>query len=315
LVESIGALLLYLHWRINGVVPAEQAIFYAIFHAISAFCNAGFDLFAGLPAYPNGIPNDPMTLLIMGGLVIVGGLGIPVLVDLLANGWRPRLSLHTRMTLVVSVGLILLGWTGLLLSEYFFGGLLADSTNTHRLVTTWFQSVSSRTAGFPGLQDFDQLQPDSQLLVMALMFIGSAPASMGGGITTGTFAVLMVSLFSFIRGRSEARVGGRTISAGTVRRAGAVLTISLTVIVVATWLILAGHNVPLGTVLFEVVSAFATCGLSLGLTGELNTLGRLVIIVMMFWGRLGALTIVLAIWQRQTADRLVSYPEESVLIG
>lgn len=313
-IEGVGALLLYLHWRFNGIVPAENALFYAIFHAVSAFCNAGFDLFDGLARYPEGIPGDSVSLLIMGVLVILGGLGIPVFGDLLYRRRMRRIGLHTRLTLTAVVFLILLGWAGLLISEVQPGGVLQDDPWSTRLVHSWFQSVSTRTAGFPGLRDFDQMQSPARLLVMVLMFIGSAPASMGGGITTGTFAVLGVTLVSYARGYAGPRVNGRSISAGAVRRATAVLTLSLAVVFSASWLILLTHDLEFDTVLFEVVSAFATCGLSLGITDELNTFGRLIIMLMMFWGRLGALTIVIALLQSRPTVQLVQYPEEDVLL-
>lgn len=314
LIEGVGALLLYLHWRFSGIVPAEDALFYAIFHAVSAFCNAGFDLFFGLAQYPRGIPGDNLTLLIMGLLVFLGGLGIPVFADLQYRQGQRRMSLHTRLTLLAVVFLTLLGWVGLLVSEVQPNGLLADDPWDVRLVHTWFQSVSARTAGFPGLEDFASIKSDGRLLLMGLMFIGSAPASMGGGITTGTFVVLTLALINYARGRQQVRFQKRAIGAGTVRRAAAVLTISLGLVFLTSWLILLTHDTAVNTALFEVISAFATCGLSLGLTGELNWFGRLLIMLMMFWGRLGALTIVVAILQRGQATQLVHYPEETVLI-
>lgn len=314
-VEGIGAFLLYTHWQLNDVVPAEDVLFYAIFHAISAFSNAGFDLFAGLARYPRGIPGDDFSLLVMGWLIILGGLGIPVLSDLLLSARNRALSLHSRLTLWVVVGLTLVGWVGLFIPETRPGGVLHGTPLDQQLVHTWFQSVSTRTAGFPGLEEFDNLQPESQLLVMALMFIGSAPASMGGGITTGTFVVLLVALWHYVRGTSQVQVARRTIAAGTVRRAAMILIISLGAVMLAAWLILLTHNLGMNTVLFEVVSAFATCGLSLGITEELNLFGRFVIVVMMFWGRLGAMTLVVAFAQRRMLpDQLVRYPEEPVLI-
>ena len=228
---------------------------------------------------------------------------------------QPRFSLHTRLTLWAVVALVVLGWIGLFLPETRPGGVLEGDPVDQQLMHTWFQSVSTRTAGFPGFEDFDRMVPESQLLVMALMFIGSAPASMGGGITTGTAVVLILALWSYARGHMQVQVMGRTISAGTVRRAAVILTISIGTVVFAAWLILMTHNMTLSRALFEVVSAFATVGLSLGVTDELNTFGRLVIIVMMFWGRLGAVTLVAAIAQSTAqTEQLVRYPEEPVLI-
>jgi trk system potassium uptake protein TrkH len=314
-IEGIGALLLYLHWRISGIVPADQAAFYAIFHAVSAFCNAGLDLFAGLPQYPRGIPGDSLTLLILGWLVILGGLGIPVFLDLFAWRHRRRLSSHTQITLIVVLFLIVMGWVGLFVAETGPQGVLNESPFAERLVHTWFQSVSARTAGFPGLRDFDQLLPASRLLMMVLMFIGCAPASMGGGITTGTFAVLALVLWSSARGLPAVQFRRRTIANETVKRATAVLGISLALVFIASWLILLTHDLTLNETLFEVISALATCGLSLGVTGRLNTFGQIIIILMMFWGRLGALTIAVALFRQQPAKQLVQYPEARILIG
>lgn len=315
IIEGIGALLLFLHWRFNGIVAPEQAGFYAIFHAVSAFCNAGFDLFVGLPQYPRGIPGDNLTLVIMGLLIVLGGLGIPVFVDFSQLLRRRQLTSHTQLTLRVVFGLTLVGWIGLFLAETQAGGVLAQSPLSERLVHTWFQSVSTRTAGFPGLRDFNQLLPESSLLVMALMFIGCAPASLGGGITTGTFGVLGLALRSSIQGHHVVRFRKRTVPSETIRRAAAVLSISLLLVFLATWLILLTHELPLSDALFEVVSALATCGLSLGVTGKLNLFGRLIIILMMFWGRLGALTIAVALLQPRPEKQLVQYPEATLLIG
>lgn len=315
LIEGLGALFLYLHWRLSGVVPAEDALFYAVFHAVTAFCNAGFDLFAGLSRYPRGVPGDTLSLLIMGALIFVGGLGIPVLSDLLQRRRGRRLALHTRLTLWAVTALVLVGWIGLFIPETRPQGVLHGDPLEQQLVHTWFQSVSTRTAGFPGFEDFDNLVPESQILVTALMFVGTAPASMGGGITTGAFVVLLLALWGYARGQPHVQIARRTIASGTVRRAAAVLTTSIVVVVFATWLILLTHDLPMNTVLFEVVSAFATVGLSLGITGDLNTFGRLVIVVMMFWGRLGAVTLVVAIAQRAAQPQgLVRYPEEQVYI-
>lgn len=315
IIEGAGALLLCLHWWMSGIVPEDDVFFYAIFHAVTAFCNAGFDLFAGLNRYPAGIPGDNFSLLILGLLIFIGSLGIPVLTDLFAYRRMRRFSLHTRLTILVVFALVLVGWLGLFIPESIPGNVLSGRPLDEQLMRSWFQSVSTRTAGFPGFSDFDALMPESELLIMALMFIGSAPASMGGGITTGTFVVLLLALWSYANGRTHVHVAGRTIAAGTVRRAAIVLTISISLVVFVSWLILLTHELRMSVVLFEVISAFATVGLSLGATSELNLFGQLAIIATMFCGRLGAITLVVAIVQRTAQrDRLVHYPEEPVLI-
>lgn len=310
LLEAIGATLLWIHWR--DMLEPERALLYAIFHAVSAFCNAGFDLFTGLPDYPYGIPNDSITLAILGSLIFLGGLGIPVLAELLTF-WRIRFSLHTRITLTVVIILVSIGAGGLFLTEQQSGHLLEREPLDRQIALALFQSISTRTAGFSALQPLDEMSPAGRLLTIVLMFIGCAPASMGGGITTGTFAVLMLAVGAYARGLASPQIGGRTLSPQTVRKAAAILTVSLFVVLTATWLILVTHEATLDDALFEVVSAFATCGLSLTLTGELNLFGQLVICVMMFWGRLGALTLVVALANQR--PQLVAYPEEQVLIG
>lgn len=321
-VEGIGTLILWVHWHLSGIVPAGDAAFYALFHAVAAFCNAGFDLFTGLPQYRDGLPADPITLLTLGWLVIIGGLGIPVYMELLhrrtahkEGGRLRRLSLQTRLALWSALILILVGWVGLLLSEYRHVGIMSELSFGERMLRAWFQSAAARTAGFAGLSDFASLQEASRLLLICLMFIGSAPASMGGGITTGTFSVLVVAMWSLARGYDRVRAGQRAIAMAMVWRAITVLFISLGVVLSATWLLLFTQELAFSPVLFEVVSAFSTTGLSLGVTGQLDTFGRLVIIALMFWGRLGAVTIVLVLLKRRGRESLAQYPEETILVG
>ena len=315
IIEGLGAFFLFLHWRYSGIVVPSQAAFYALFHAVMSFCNAGFDLFGGLPQYPNGIPSDPLSLLIMGVLIILGGLGIPVYMNILYSRQSRRLTLHTRLTLVVSLVLILLGWAGLLATEYRQEGVLSGMAPVERITLTWFQSVSARTAGFASLPGFNQMNFDSILLLMVLMMIGTAPASTGGGITTGTFSVLWFAVLSYARGYDRVRIWKRTLPTSLIQRAMVVLMLSLTLVIVATWLILFTNNYSLSESLFEVVSAYSTTGLSLGITPGLNSFGQWVLITVMFCGRLGSVTIMIALLGREPKKKLVEYPEESILIG
>jgi trk system potassium uptake protein len=230
-------------------------------------------------------------------------------------GGTGRLSLQTRLTLWSALILVLVGWAGLLVSEYRHPGLLSGLPFGERMLRAWFQSAAARTAGFAGMSDFAAMHGASRLLLIFLMFIGSGPASMGGGITTGTFSVLVVAIWSLGRGYDRVRAGQRAISMTMVWRAVVVLLISLLVVTAGTWLLLVGQDLDFGATMFEVVSAFSTTGLSLGLTGQLNTFGRLVLIALMFWGRLGAVTILLVLLKRGPRESLVQYPEETVLVG
>lgn len=308
-IEGIGALVLWLHWR--SLLGNERAFFYGVFHAVSAFCNAGFDLFAGTPDHLN-IPTDLVSLAILGALIVAGGLGIPVWADLLFQ--RKRWSLQTRVTLITSASLIVFGAIGIVAAEASKGGLFVGLPWYDALGHSLFQSISARTAGFTPWEDLSAMHPASQWVITALMLIGTAPASMGGGITTGTLAVLVITMWGYARGREQPLVQGRALSQETVRRAIAVLTISVFVVSSATWLMLVSQSMTLDDALFSTVSAFATSGLSTKPMAELNGVGKLIIMAMMFWGRLGALTIVVAL-ARQSAPQPISYPEDQLLIG
>lgn len=309
IIEVIGGICLFLHWRHS--MPMDRALFFAMFHAVSAFCNAGFDLFNGSST---PFPTDPTTLTIMGSLIVLGGLGIPVLFDLITFQRLRRVTLHTKLTLVTVAGLTIWGMVALMLTEARAGGVLEGMPVGRQLGLALFQSISCRTAGFVGLPDFADVSSASELLMTTLMFIGCAPASMGGGITTGTFTVLVLALFAHIKRRNTPIVQGRAIPGAMVRKAAAVLTVSLAAVLTSSWLIMATHGTPLDLTVFEVVSAFATCGLTLDFTLELNPFGQAIIIFMMFWGRLGALTMLFA-FTRPRPPRRVAYPEEKVLIG
>lgn len=313
-IEGLGALLLYLHWRISGIVPPEKAAFYALFHAITSYCNAGFDLFSGLSQYPNGIPTDPLSLIIMGMLILLGGLGIPVYMDLIYRRRRP-FTLHTRLTVKITLALILIGWFGLLVSEYRQTGVLSSMPFGQRVLLAWFQSVSARTAGFAGLPTFDQINEPSIWLLITFMFIGTAPASTGGGITTGTFAVLWLTVVSYARGLKKVRVEKHTLPNALVLRSVVVFMVSLFLVLFATWLLLLTNPFNLEQAVFEVVSAYSTTGLSLGITSGLNVIGRSIIILTMFAGRLGAITIMISLMGRDRKQQLVEYPEETILVG
>jgi trk system potassium uptake protein TrkH len=314
-IELTGAVALFLHWRTFVPLPEGQIAWYALFHAVSAMCNAGFDLFGGLPQFPNGPPTDTLTLVIMCTLIFLGGIGIPVITNLL-QFWRVRkLRFHVKIALITSVVLILFGGVALMIAEGQPGGVLADEPSlVRRFVLATAQSVSARTAGFAWLPRFDEITPASQFLLMTLMFIGASPASMGGGIKTVSFAVLVLSLFAYVRGLRDVTLWRRTIGAQNIQKSAAVLTAALFAVVTATWLLAITQDVGLDRAMFEVISAFATCGLTLAFTAEMDVFGQLLIMFVMFWGRLGALTVVAAVaWPRRRP--LVAFPEDEVLIG
>lgn len=311
-IEAVGALLLWWHWSTN--LNLDNAAFLACFHAVSAFCNAGFDLFSGNPNHPYGIPTDNFTLTVFAGLIILGGLGIPVLFDLVTYWKRRKLSLHSKLTLRLVLILLVWGAAGLFFSETRAGGILDELSPGRQVGLSFFQSITARSAGFVAAPQFHEMSAGGNLMMVTLMFVGCAPASMGGGITTGTLLVMVLALWAYSRGQALPVIYGRTIPGNMVRKAAAVLTISLFAVITSTWIILMTHDVTLDRAVFEVVSAFATCGHTLNFTTELNGIGLTVIMIMMFWGRLGALTILFAFTKTSPPGR-VRYPEEKILIG
>ncbi len=318
LIEGLGALALWLHWR-QALAPALggelEAFLFAAFHSMSAFCNAGFELFSNLPGVGDNIPTDAASLALLGGLITAGGVGVPVIADLLALRKKHRLSLNTRLTLGIYFSLVLVGGLGMFFAEGLAGRLGPGLRWYEWLGMSFFQSISARTGGLTGALGFEALTPASQFLVAMLMFVGAAPASMGGGITTGTAAVLGLAMWAYASNRAEPSVGRRTVPRASIQRATAVLILSMLVVLVATWLLLLTHpHVAVIDALFEVISAFATCGLTLAFTGQLNAFGQVVIMLVMIWGRLGALTVVVAL-SRPAPHPLIRYPEETLLIG
>ncbi|MBK7216338.1 MAG: potassium transporter [Candidatus Promineofilum sp.] len=312
-IEALGAVVLWLVWW-PQYGPAWAAYF-AIFHSVSAFTNASFDLFAGSPTAAAGFPTDALTLLTLAALIFLGGIGIPVIADLLRYPRRRFVSLHTRITLITAASLILVGTILFYLTESRGGSVFGDESAGRLWLLSFFHAVASRTSGFVVSAQFSQLAPANGLLLTILMFIGASPASMGGGITTSAFAVLVLAVWNFARGRSEIRAGRRTIPLEILFKAAAVATAAAAVIALVTWLLLyTQENVTLVTALVETVSAFSTSGFSLGLTPRLNLFGQLLIAGLMFFGRAGTLTLIVALAQPSPAPA-VGYPEERILIG
>ncbi|MBX7254556.1 MAG: hypothetical protein K1X50_21420 [Candidatus Promineofilum sp.] len=313
LIEAIGAVVLWLAWRAQ--YGPWWAAYMAVFHSVSAFTNTSFDLFARMDVAPAGFPTDPVTLLTLAALIFLGGIGIPVIGDVLRYPRRRAVSLHTRITLITSLALVLVGTVLFFLTEARHGSAFSDETTARLWLLSFFHSVASRTSGFVITARFSQLAAGNAFLLTVLMFIGASPASTGGGITTSTFAVLLLAMWNFARGRSEIRAGRRTIPLDILFKAAAIITGAVLVISVAAWLLMyTQENVTLVMALVEVVSAFSTTGFSLGLTPRLNLFGQLLIAGLMFFGRTGTLTLIVAL-ARPRVESAVGYPEERILIG
>ncbi|MCB9099837.1 MAG: Trk family potassium uptake protein [Anaerolineales bacterium] len=313
MIEFIGAIVLFSQWV--QVMDWRQAVYYSIFHSVSAFCNAGFDLFHSFDdPILLAARHNPITLTVLCFLITIGTLGVTVIYDLIQWPRDRRLSLHTRLVLPFTIILTIMGTFIIMIDETFVQGhALSLLSTSDRWWLAFFTAVSSRTAGITLIPMAD-LGEASQFVIVIWMFIGGAPASMGGGVGLTTVAVVLITLISNVRGHEDIRFLERSLPLETVTKAVAIMTVSTILVVVVTLLLAIleqGRIFPLG---FEVISAFSNTGYSLGITSSLGVVSRLLIIFTMFWGRLGPLTLVVALAQRHRRS-LVHFPEEKIIIG
>ena len=314
-IETVGTILLSI--RLVPLFGWKHGIWRALFHAVSAFCNAGFDLF-GSYASLTAFSGDLLVLLTVAMLIILGGLGFAVILETLRNrqGFR-GLSLHTRIVLVTTLSLVLIGTVFYWLAERTNPETLAGCDEGEKVLNAFFQSVTMRTAGFNSF-DLSRIRDGSKLFSSVLMMIGASPASTGGGIKTTTFAVLVLLMLSVVRGENEVNIARRRLSGDITRRALAVSVLFLTTLVTGTLAITFIENgrFPLEDILFEASSAMGTVGVSAIGTPALHPASRAVLLPMMFLGRVGPLTLAFAVAKRQGKIKTLSkYPEERIMIG
>lgn len=320
-IEALGAVVLFL--TESQRLPLDQALWVSVFHAVSAFCNAGFGL------RPDNLMADRSAagiVLPISLLIILGGLGFVVLAELVrwarrrSRGQRTPLSLHTKVALTMTGGLLLVGMAGFMVLER--DNLLEEMGWRDVLLTSWFASVTPRTAGFNTI-DYGQVTAATLFFTIVLMQIGGCPGSTAGGFKATTLAVLLAVARARIRGERGVRLFNRSVPEANVAKATSVVALAFVLITVGVILLSAlqvsGPFHPrtvewsLG-LLFEVVSALGTVGLSTGITPQLNDAGKILIMLLMFVGRLGPLTIAIAIAQQKPRPA-VSYAEEQVMIG
>lgn len=312
LVEVIGAALLYIQF-IPYYGPIFHNFYLSIFHSISAFCNAGFSLFTD--SFTNFQSNFGLNLTIT-FLIIIGGLGFPVIFNLLNYFWgkikkeKKFLNLHSRTVLITTLVLIL---GGTFLIFLFENSRFNNLSFGDKLLVSYFQSVTARTAGFNTLS-IGNLLPATTLILIILMFIGASPGSTGGGIKTSTFATIIATLKSWLAGRPSVRLFKRSLEPIIIRQAFIIFFLALLWVSLGTLILSQIEKVSLLDALFEVVSAFGTVGLSRGITQDLTTIGKLVIILTMFIGRIGPLTLSIYIAKKGISESY-KYPEEKVIIG
>lgn len=313
LVELAGAVLL--SFSFVPIYGWGRGLFFSLFHSVSAFCNAGFDLIGnGVSLVPfQGSPNVIFTI---GTLIIIGGLGFTVIVDLMETRNLRRISLNTKVVLATTALLLATGFVTVLLFELNNPATLGPMPWKDKLLNAYFHSVTPRTAGFNSLQMAD-LSMATVFITMMLMFVGGSPSSTAGGAKTTTVATLFIAVRAIILGREESNVFHRRIPADAIRNAMAVFSVSMALVVLVTLCLTvteATHS--LMEILFETISAFATVGLSLGMTPDLSEFGKLLLSLTMFAGRIGPITLVLALsGVKETNRTLYHYPEDKITIG
>jgi trk system potassium uptake protein len=346
-VELIGALAMYPMWDYEEGMSAARRVGFSLFHSISAFCNAGFEL-TGSSAVPYRYA--ALSHLVIAPLIVIGGIGFPLLANLAsvlqhrlrgARAWwlrrvaavpsipagpmptlaEQRLTLHTKLVLSTTVVLYLLGFAVIAIAQAMLwipqapdAIAAAPRGAIGTLLDASFMSISARNAGFNSMP-MEEVQPAGRFTLMLLMFLGGSPGSAAGGVKTTAVAILFWSVVSTLRQRRETEIFGRSISDSLVRMAGTIAICYAGLIIVVTVMLSLSEAAPFGVVLFEAVSAATTTGLSLGLTPHLTPFGKVVVIAAMYLGRIGPLALFAALALRRRDERPYAYPHESVALG
>ena len=305
--EVLGAILLSI--KFVPLYGAGKGVWYAVFHSISAFCNAGFDIL-GDSIFP--FRDDLLINLTLCALVIVGGLGFVVTSELFRRRSFKKLSTHSKLVLMVTAILLVLGTVMFLFLENE-DGVLQYETLKGSILESFFQSVVARTAGFYSV-DLSKIKDSTALMLMGLMFVGGSPGSTAGGIKTTTLGVLFLSTHAVVRGESEPVVFGRHIGTETVRKALAIFLVSIVIILSVSFMLAITESAPLVDILYETVSALATVGASKGITPHLTDAGKNLITLCMYLGRIGPMTMAFAFGMKAKKS-LIRYPESFISIG
>jgi len=309
LIEFIGGTILAISWYPE---LGSQGIYFGYWHGISSFCNAGFDLFGEYRSLTNYVDNITVNLAIS-SLIILGGIGFTVMFDVWHNRRWCKFSLHTKLVLVTTAVLLMLGTLVILLLEMNNTDTLGPLSWQGKFLGSYFQSVSTRTAGYNTV-DIGKLQDATIFFMVILMFIGGSPSSTAGGIKTTTIGVLITAVWALIRGKTDAEIFQKRIPQQLIYKAFTVFFIAATMVIIVTMMMSITEDASFLRILFEVVSAFGTVGLTTGITPALTEYGKMWIIVTMFAGRVGPVTLALALALR-TRKGMVHYPEGKINIG
>lgn len=290
-----------------------KGIYYSIFHSISAFCNAGFDLlgeFRSLTIYAE----NPVIILTIGSLIIIGGLGFYVWQEIYNFKGLRKLSLHSKVALSGTAFLIIIGAILMFIFESNNPGTMKSMSFKGKILSSFFAAVTPRTAGFNSISTSDMTNA-GVFLTIILMFIGGSPGSTAGGIKVTTAGVLIMTVLSIVKGREDTEIYKKRIAKDAVYKSLAITTIGLGLVITVTMLLsITEPNATLEYLLYEATSAFGTVGMTLGLTTELSFVGKAIVAFTMYCGRLGPLTVVLALANRVNSNK-IKYPEDKILVG
>ncbi|MDX5474377.1 MAG: TrkH family potassium uptake protein [Bacillaceae bacterium] len=308
IIEGIAILLLAYRW-----IPEYGWLdgFYAsVFHAISAFNNAGFSIWSDSLT---GYVGDPVVNIVISFLFIIGGIGFTVLTDLWYTKEFRRLSLHTKLMLYGTLIITVTSMLVIFILEYNNEGTLANLTLAQKVWASYFQAVTPRTAGFNSI-DIGSMERSSIIWMLLIMFIGAGSTSTGGGIKLTTFIIIILAVITFVKGKPTITIFRRSIEEKYVFKALAISMISIMFIFVSVFILdITEKNADFLLILFEVISAFGTVGLSMGLTGDLTSVGKGVIIFIMFLGKIGPLTLAYTLSKPRYAK--IKYPNQDILTG
>ncbi|MFA6807502.1 MAG: TrkH family potassium uptake protein [Eubacteriales bacterium] len=311
-IEGLGAGILFVRWFTE--MGWQKSFYFAVFHSISSFNNAGFDLmgnFSSLSSYKS----DVVVNITIMSLIITGGLGFAVLADLYSKK-NKKFTLHTRLVLKTTAILIIVGFLVVFFVEMNNPKTLGGYDLFTKIQASLFHSVTTRTAGFNTL-DIQQLRPATLFVTMFLMFIGASPGSTGGGIKTTTFVSILLFIRSIFYGHQYVTIEERTLPYSIIRKSFAIVTLAIFWVSITIGILLLSEQAPFVQIVFETISAFGTVGLSMGLTPHLTVIGKIVIMITMFFGRVGLITIALALGlnNKNSALSHIKYPEEKIMIG
>ena len=311
-IEILGASLLAI--RFVSLFGWGKGLYYSVFHSISAFCNAGFDLL-GSPTPFNSLVafnNDPLVILVISALIIIGGLGFLVWDDLSIKHFRfKKLNLHSKIVLTVTATLLVL--SSFLFFLFENNKLFSDMSFSTKLLNSFFSAVTPRTAGFNSV-DIASLSEASKLLTVILMFIGGSSGSTAGGIKTTSLFVIFAFVVSTIRGRSSISAFNKSIKNEFLHKALLVSTINLSLALSGTYIIASFESASLSNIFIETFSAISTVGLTAGLTSTLGTASQIVLIILMFCGRVGSVSFAAALFEKKNPAP-ITYPNESITVG